>query len=65
MYLCQCFDAIAVMLIIHTTHLHRRSMNLRRMACLVRRVVLDSAVVAWASAHARVHVPMCGPGLVL
>jgi hypothetical protein len=35
-YLCQCFDAIAVMLLIHITHLQRRAMNLRRMACLVR-----------------------------
>jgi hypothetical protein len=38
-YLCQCYDAIAVMLLIHVTHLQRRSMNLRRMACLVRAVV--------------------------
>ena len=35
-YLCQCFDAIAIMLLIHITHLQRRAMNLRRMACLVR-----------------------------
>ena len=35
-YLCQCYDPIAVMLLIHITHLQRRSMNLRRMACLVR-----------------------------